>query len=234
MDDYGIYHSFNPSRLDLRGLNVNSGSDERNENNLAREINLHKDKLTDFRGAHIFGSDLSGRGNFSGAQMDFVIAPYSNLSEINFSRTRAIGMVLYGANANEGQFELAKMTAMDARGMSASFARIQMQETDINGMKIWQTDVPNWQRAYVDVSKLSSAKEPQISSLADRASMKAELDFLDDSFLDNLDAVVDTEEGQSEDNWIELREVDGQLELLKDRGIVFYSREEVLDYSVND
>ncbi len=166
--------------------------------------------------------------------MDFVIAPYSNLSEINFSRTRAIGMVLYGANANEGQFELAKMTAIDARGMSASFARIQMQETDINGMKIWQTDVPNWQRAYVDISKLSSTKESVSSSLADRESIKAELDFLDDSFLDNLDAVVDTEKTQSEDNWIELREVDGQLELLKDRGIVFYSREEMLDYSVSD
>jgi len=234
MDDYGIYHSLNLSRLDLRGLNVNSGSDERNENDLAREINHYKDKRTDLRGAHIFGSDLSGRANFSGAQMDFVIAPFSNLSEINFSRTRAIGMVLFGANANEGQFELAKMTAIDARGMSASFARIQMQETDINGMKIWQTDVPNWQRAYVDISKLSSTREPESTSLVDRESIKAELDFLDDSFLDNLEAVVDTEKAQSEDNWIELREVDGQLELLKDRGIVFYSREEVLDYSVSD
>lgn len=234
MDDFGIYHSLNLSRLDLRGLNVNSGSDERNENDLAREINLHKDKRTDLRGAHMFGSDLSGRANFSGAQMDFVIAPFSNLSEINFSRTRAIGMVLYGANANEGQFELAKMTAVDGRGMSASFARIQMKETDINGMKIWQTDVPNWQRAYVDISKLSATRECESTSLLDRESLKAELDFLDDSFLDNLEAVVDSEKVQSEDNWIELREVDGQLELLKDRGIVFYSREEVLDYSVSD
>lgn len=166
--------------------------------------------------------------------MDFVIAPYSNFSEINFARTRAIGMVLYGANANEGQFERAKMTAVDARGMSASFARIQMKETEINGMKIWQSDVPNWQRAYVDISQLDTARQKADSGNEDRDSLKAELDFLDDSFLDNLDAIVDIDNIQSEDNWIELREVDGQLELLKGRGIVFYSREEVLDYSVSE
>lgn len=234
MDDYGIYHSLDLSRLDLRGLDLHSGSDERTESDLSRKINHHKDRRTDLKGAHIFGSDLSGRANFSGAQLDFVIAPYSNFSEINFSRTRAIGLVLYGANANEGQFELAKMTAVDARGMSASFARIQMKETDINGMKIWQSDVPNWQRAYVDISQLNAAKQRDDSETLDRETLKAELDFLDDSFLDNLDAIVETDNIQSEDNWIELREVDGQLELLKGRGIVFYSREETLDYSTSE
>lgn len=234
MDEFGIYHSLNLSRLDLRGLNLHSGSDERTESDMSREINHHKDRRTDLRGAHIFGSDISRRANFSGAQMDFVIAPYSNFSEINFARTRAIGMVLYGANANEGQFERAKMTAVDARGMSASFARIQMKETEINGMKIWQSDVPNWQRAYVDISQLDTARQKADSGNEDRDSLKAELDFLDDSFLDNLDAIVDIDNIQSEDNWIELREVDGQLEFLKGRGIVFYSREEVLDYSVSE
>ena len=68
--------------------------------------------------------------------MDFAIASYSDFRELTFTRTKAIGMVFYGANANEAQFEHAKMTAVDARGMSANFARIQTQETDINGMKI--------------------------------------------------------------------------------------------------
>lgn len=234
MDNYGIYHSLNLSRLDLRGLDLHSGQDERNETDMARETNLHKDKRTDLKGAHIVGSDISERANFSGAQLDFVLACYSNLREINFARTRAIGMVFYGANANEGQFERAKMTAADARGMSASFARIQMKETDINGMKIWQSDVPNWQRAYVDISQLSIPAKTEDTDSANRDVMKAELDFLDDSFLDSLDAIAESENFQSEDNWIELREVEGQLELLKGRGIVFYSRDEVLDYSVSE
>ncbi|MCG8414214.1 MAG: hypothetical protein MI746_08340, partial [Pseudomonadales bacterium] len=133
MDDVGIYHSLNLSRLDLRGINLNSGEDERSKSDIERAVNFHKDARTDLRGAHIVGSDVSGRANFSSAQMDFVIACYSNLSEVIFTRTKAIGMVFYGANANEGQFERARMTAVDARGMSASFARIQMKETDING-----------------------------------------------------------------------------------------------------
>jgi len=231
MDNYGIYHSLNLSRLDLRGLHLHSGNNERTEIDMSREINLHKDERADLKGAHIFGSDISARANFSGAQLDFVIACYANLGEINFARTRAIGMVFYGANANEGQFERAKMTAADARGMSANFARIQMKETDINGMKIWQSDVPNWQRAYVDISQLTTARKTDNSESVNRESLKAELDFLDDSFLDSLETIVDTDTFQSEDNWIELREVDGQLELLKGRGIVFYSRDEVLDYS---
>lgn len=41
----------------------------------------------------------------------------------------------------------------------------------------------------------------------------------------------ETDSFQSEENWIELREVEGQLEFLKGRGIVFYSRDEVLEYS---
>ena len=231
MDNFGIYHSLNLSRLDLRGLHLHSGNDERTENDMSREINHHKDERTDLKGAHLFGSDISARANFSGAQLDFVIACYANLGEINFARTRAIGMVFYGSNANEGQFERAKMNAADARGMSANFARIQMKETDINGMKIWQSDVPNWQRAYVDISQLGAPPKKDDSRSVKRESLKAELDFLDDSFLDSLDLIVDTDTFQSEDNWIELREVDGQLELLKGRGIVFYSREEVLDYS---
>ena len=136
MDKFGMYHSLNLSRLDLRGLNLHSGSDKRTENDKAREISGHKDERTDLRGAHMVGSDISERANFTAAKMDFVIASYSNFSKGIFTRTGAIGMIFYGANANEVQFEHAKMTAVDARVMSASFARIQMKETDINGMKI--------------------------------------------------------------------------------------------------
>lgn len=233
MDDVGIYHSLNLSRLDLRGLNLHSGQDERTAKDKAREINQHKDERADLRGAHIVGSDVSQRANFSAAHMDFVIACYSNLSEINFTRAKAIGMVFYGSNANESQFEHARMTAVDARGMSASFARIQMKETDINGMKVWQSDVPSWQRAYVDIAQQKATKKNAEASSADRESLKAELDFLDDSFLDELETIEDTDNFQSEENWIELREVDGQLEFLKGRGIVFYSKDEVLEYSGN-
>jgi len=234
MDRFGIYHSLNLSRLDLRGLNLHSGRDERAAVDKAQDVNQYKDERTDLRGAHIVGSDISERANFSAAQMDFVIVSYSNLTEIIFAKTRAIGMIFYGANANEGQFERAIMTAVDARGMTANFARIQMKETDINGMKIWQSDVPSWQRAYVDITQLKSAKENDNSESADRASLKAELEFLDESFLDELEAIDETDTLQSEDKWIELREVDGQLEFLKGRGIVFYSREEILEYSVSE
>ncbi|MCG8414722.1 MAG: hypothetical protein MI746_10940, partial [Pseudomonadales bacterium] len=119
----------------------------------------------------------------------------------------------------------------DARGMSASFARIQMKETDINGMKIWQSDVPSWQRAYVDISQSKSTEEKENTSNANRDSLKAELDFLDDSFLDELEAMEEGESFQGEENWIELREVDQQLEFLKGRGVVFFSREERLEYT---
>ena len=234
MDKFGIYHSLNLSRLDLRGLNLHSGDDKRTENDHAREINRHKDERADLRGAHIVGSDISERANFTAAQMDFVIASFSDLSEVVFTRTKAIGMIFYGANANEGQFERAKMTAADARGMSASFARIQMKETDINGMKIWQTDVPSWQRAYVDIFQLKAAEKDDNADSADRDSLKEELDFLDDSFLDELEVIDETDTFQSEQTWIELKEVDGQLEFLKGRGIVFYSREEILEYSVSE
>lgn len=234
MDEFGIYHSFDLSRLDLRGLDLHSGQDERTENDKARESNQHKDERTDLRGAQIVGSDISERSNFSAAIMDFVNASYSNLSEIIFVRTRARGMILYGANANEGQFEHAKMNAVDARGMSANFARIQMKETDINGMKIWQSDVPSWQRAYVDISQFNTPKKSEASGSLERESLKAELDFLDDTFLDGLVAIEEAETFHSEENWIELREVDGQLEFLKGRGIVFYSREEILEYSDNE
>jgi hypothetical protein len=44
----------------------------------------------------------------------------------------------------------------------------------------------------------------------------------------------ETDTHQGEENWIELREIDGQLELLKGRGIVFYSKEEKLEYSVSE
>ncbi len=234
MDRFGIYHSLNLSRLDLRGLDLNSGQDERTATDRSREINQHKDERSDLRGAHIVGSDLSGRANFSAAQLDFVLAAYSNLCEINFNRTRAIGMVFYGANADEGQFEHARMTAVDARGMSANFARIQMKETDINGMKIWQSDVPSWQRAYVDISKSNATASEEPQPRSDRESLKAELDFLDDSFLDELDGIEASDSFQSEEKWIELREVDGQLEFLRGRGIVFYSRDDTLEYSVGD
>ncbi|NKB33468.1 MAG: hypothetical protein GKR91_10260 [Pseudomonadales bacterium] len=233
MDEVGIYHSLNLSRLDLRGLNLHSGQDERTDKDKSREVNQHKDERTDLRGSHIVGSDLSERANFSAAQLDFVIACYSNFSEVNFTRTKAIGMVLYGVNADEAQFEHARMTAVDARGMSANFARIQMKETDINGMKVWQSDVPSWQRAYVDVSEQKAEKKNDEERSADRASLKAELDFLDDSFLDDLETMEESDSFQSEENWIELREMDGQLEFLKGRGIVFYSKDEVLEYSDN-
>jgi len=234
MDKFGIYNSLNLSRLDLRGLNLHSGDDRRTETDHARETNKHKDERADLRGAHFYGSDISERANFSTVQMDFVIASYSNLSEVVFTRTKAIGMVFYGANANEAQFEHAKMTAADARGMSASFARIQMKETDINGMKVWQSDVPSWQRAYVDIFQEKVPKQKDDSKGADRESLKAELDFLDDSFLDELKEIDETETFQREQTWIELREVDGQLDFLKGRGIVFYSRDEVLEYSVSE
>lgn len=230
-DDVGIYHSLNLSRLDLRGLNLNSGDDQRTSTDRDRDINHQKDERADLRGAHVVGTDISGRANFSGAHLDFMIACFSDLSEIIFTRAKAIGMVLYGANANEGQFERAKLTAMDARGMSASFARIQMKETDINGMKVWQSDVPNWQRAYVDISQKQSSAEPKETASSERDSLKAELDFLDDSFLDELDAIEEVDAYQAEENWIELREVAGQLEFLKGRGVVFYSRESKLEYS---
>jgi len=234
MDQFGIYYSLNLSRLDLRGLNLHSGNDKRTVGDKARETNEHKDERTDLRGAHIVGSDISERANFTAAQMNFVIASYSNFSEGIFTQTRAIGMVFYGANANEGQFERANMTATDARGMSASFARIQMQETDINEMKIWQSDVPSWQRAYVDIVQLKTAKKNDDSENTDRESLKAELDFLDDSFLDELKVIDEDDIFQREQTWIELREMDGQLEFLKGRGIVFYSKEEILEYSVGD
>ncbi len=233
MDQFGIYHSLNLSRLDLRGLDLHSGQDERSTNDRNRDVNQHKDERSDLRGAHIVGSDLSGRANFSAAQLDFVLAAFSNLCEINFTRTRAIGMVFYGANGDEGQFEHARMTAVDARGMSANFARIQMKETDINGMKIWQSDVPSWQRAYVDISRSKTVEKEVPKQCADRDSIKAELDFLDDSFLDELDSIDEGESLQSEEKWIELREVDGQLEFLKGRGIVFFSREETLEYTAS-
>lgn len=231
MDRYGIYHSLNLSRLDLRSLDLHSGDDRRSSSDRDREINAHKDERTDLRGAHIVGSDISERSNFSGAQLDFAIASYSDFSEVVFTRTKAIGMVLYGANANEAQFEHAKMTAVDARGMSASFARIQMKETDINGMKIWQSDVPSWQRAYVDIFQNTSEKKNDATEAIDRKSLKSELDFLDDSFLDELEEIDETDTFQRDQTWIELREVDGQLDFLKGRGIVFYSRDEVLEYS---
>lgn len=233
MDKLGIYHSLDLSRLDLRSLDLHSGEDRRSEHDHAREINKYKDQRTDLRGAHIFGSDLSGGANFSAAKMDFVIASYADLSEVVFTRTKAIGMVFFGANANEGQFERAKMTAADARGMSASFARIQMKETDMNGMKVWQSDVPSWQRAYVDIFEQKATKKEGDAAAMNRESLKGELDFLDDSFLDELDVIDATDTFQTEQTWIELREVDGQLEFLKGRGIVFYSRDEVLEYSVS-
>lgn len=231
MDDMGIYHSLNLSRLDLRGINMHSGDDRRSTVDKDRNVNFHKDERTDLRGVHIVGSDISERANFSSAQLDFAIACYSDLSEVIFTRAKAIGMVLYGANANEGQFERAKLTAMDARGMSASFARLQMKETDINGMKVWQSDVPNWERAYVDISQRQTIENADEAKDVQRDSLKAELDFLDDSFLDELKAVEEADSYQGEENWIELREVDGQLDFLKGRGVVFYSREEKLEYS---
>lgn len=234
MDRFGIYHSLNLSRLDLRGLDLHSGYDERTDKDRDREINQHKDKRTNLRGAHLVGSDVSEQANFAAAHMDFAIASFSNFGEAIFTRTKAIGMIFYGANANEAQFERARMTAVDARGMSANFARIQMKETDINGMKIWQSDVPSWQRAYVDITRSKTPDKPDDSKTADRESLKAELDFLEDSFLDELEEIEKTGASQGEEKWIELREVDGQLELLKGRGVVFYSKEKKLEYSAGE
>lgn len=234
MDRFGIYHSLNLSRLDLRGLDLHSGIDERTERDKDREINQHKDERSNLRGSHLAGSDLSERANFGAAHMDFSIASYSNLREIIFTRTKAIGMIFYGANANEAQFERARMTAVDARGMSANFARIQMKETDINGMKIWQSDVPSWQRAYVDITRSKTPDKLDDTKTVDRESLKAELDFLEDSFLDELEEVEETGTSQGEEKWIELREIDGQLELLKGRGVVFYSKEKKLEYSASE
>lgn len=234
MDDLGIYHSLDLSRLDLQGLNLHSGYDGRTDADRAREANQHRDERSDLRGAQLFGSDLSGGANLSQAQLDFVIASLSNFQEANFSSCRAVGMVLYGANANEAQFERARMSAVDARGLSVSFARIQMEETDINGMKVWLSDVKNWQRAYVDVSQRDESKKQAAPIDRNRETLKGELDFLDDSFLDELDALDESDSLQGEETWIELREVDGQVEFLKRRGIVFFSREERLQYSLSD
>lgn len=99
-------------------------------------------------------------------------------------------------------------------------------------MKVWQSDVPSWQRAYVDISEQKAIVKDESDS-GSRETLKAELDFLDDSFLDELDAMDEAEGFQGGENWIELREVDGQLDFLKGRGIVFYSREESLEYSVS-
>ena len=57
---------------------------------------------------------------------------------------------------------------------------------------------------------------------------------MDDSFLDELGVIDETDTFQREQTWIELREVDGQLEFLKGRGTVFYSRDEILEYSVSE
>jgi hypothetical protein len=51
--------------------------------------------------------------------------------------------------------------------------------------------------------------------------------------LGGLVAIEEANTFHSEEVWMELREVDGQLEFLKGRGIVFYSREELLEYSEN-
>jgi len=98
-------------------------------------------------------------------------------------------------------------------------------------MKVWQSDVPNWERAYVDISQRQTIHNADEADDVQRDSLKAELDFLDDSFLDELKAVEEADSYQGEENWIELREVDGQLDFLKGRGVVFYSREEKLEYT---
>lgn len=94
--------------------------------------------------------------------------------------------------------------------------------------------MPSWQRAYVDITRLKESSKHDDSQIADRKSLKAELDFMEDSFLDELDAIEETGAAQGEEKWIELREVDGQLELLKDRGVVFYSKEKKLEYSSSE
>lgn len=86
-------------------------------------------------------------------------------------------------------------------------------------------------RAYVDISQRQTIDNADAADDVQRGSLKAELDFLDDSFLDELKAVEEADSYQGEENWIELREVDGQLDFLKGRGVVFYSREERLEYS---
>jgi hypothetical protein len=52
--------------------------------------------------------------------------------------------------------------------------------------------------------------------------------------LDGLVAIEEANTCHSEENWIELREVEGQLEFLKGHEIVFYSREGLLEYSDNE
>ena len=94
--------------------------------------------------------------------------------------------------------------------------------------------MPSWQRAYVDITRLKESSKHDDSQIADRKSLKAELDFMEDSFLDELDAIEETGAAQGEEKWIELREVDGQLELLKDRGVVFHSKEKKLEYSSSE
>lgn len=94
--------------------------------------------------------------------------------------------------------------------------------------------MPSWQRAYVDITRLKESSKHDDSQIADRKSLKAELDFMEDSFLDELDAIEETGAAQGEEKWIELREVDGQLELLKDRGVVSYSKEKKLEYSSSE
>ena len=87
---------------------------------------------------------------------------------------------------------------------------------------------------YVDITRLKEPNKHDDSQIADRKSLKAELDFLEDSFLDELDAIEETGAAQGEEKWIELREVDGQLELLKGRGVVFYSKEKKLEHSSSE
>ena len=94
--------------------------------------------------------------------------------------------------------------------------------------------MPSWQRAYVDITPLKESSKHDDSQIADRKSLKAELDFMEDSFLDELDAIEETGAAQGEEKWIELREVDGQLELLKDRGVASYSKEKKLEYSSSE
>ena len=77
-------------------------------------------------------------------------------------------------------------------------------------------------------ASMTILKSP-IASLSKQSST-----FLEDSFLDELDAIEETGAAQGEEKWIELREVDGQLELLKGRGVVFYSKEKKLEYSSSE
>jgi hypothetical protein len=89
-------------------------------------------------------------------------------------------------------------------------------------------------KSLCDIFQEKTVKHSDDSPGTDRESLKAELDFLDDLFLHELKEIEEIEETdtfQREQTWIELREVDGQLDFLKGRGIVFYSRDEVLEYS---